>query len=211
VHVGARRDERIGEHAGQFANAGEVRQDADAAEVVVLHDQVTARGDGVPEPGERLDPLRQVEQQQPGIDQIKRPARDCRGLAEVVLAERALAVAIAVQDLDRQRAERCIGVDAEYPAGGPDPFGHRAHGLAGPAAGVQAGRPWCEAGLVEEPPCRGVPHPGLRPQPVVFLRRMPQRVRAAPLLGLGNAHMSRLLPPRGSRPLMPRVLSRGIL
>ncbi len=36
VHVGAHRDERISEDAGQFADAGEVRHDADAVKVEVL-------------------------------------------------------------------------------------------------------------------------------------------------------------------------------
>jgi hypothetical protein len=65
---------RIGEHAGQFGNAGKVRRGADAAEVVVLDGQVTARGNGIPEPAQRLDPLRHMEQQQPCIDKVKRPA-----------------------------------------------------------------------------------------------------------------------------------------
>ena len=144
------------------------------------------------------------------MDQIKRPAWNRLGLAEVVLAEGALAVAFAVQHLHRQPAERSVPVDADHPAGGPDPFGHGAHGLARAAAGIQAACSSREADPVEQPPGRSFPHPGLRAQPVVFLRRVTQRVRVAPLLGLSSAHAPRCLP-QVSRLLNLELLSRVIL
>ena len=45
---------------------------ADGAQVIVLHQQVPAGSDGIPQPGQHGDPLGQMEQQQPGVHEVER-------------------------------------------------------------------------------------------------------------------------------------------
>ena len=125
--------------------------------------------------------------------------------AEVLRLEGALAVARAVQHRQRHGAERGVRVDAQHAARGPDPLGHRAHRLARPAAGVQAAGARSEADLVQQPPGRDLPRAGLHPQPLVLLRRVPQRVDGLRPLGLGGAH--RPCPLSARRTLVRRTAS----
>ena len=176
AHVGARGGERAGQHPADLLDAGERRDHADGAQVVVLHDEMAARGHGVPQPRQDGDPLREVEEQQARVHEVEGRAGDRRVGRDVVAVPRALGVARAVQALERQGAERFVHVEAHDPALGPDPLGHQAHGLAGPAARVQAARAGREADLVEQAPGRRLPDERLQPQPLVLLGRAPQRV-----------------------------------
>ena len=147
-----------------------------------------ARGDGAPKPPQHLDAPGQVEQQQPRVHQVERSARDRLAGGEVLRLEVALAMARAVQHGQRHGAERGVRVDAQYAARGPDPLGHQAHGLARPAAGIQAAGARPESDLVQQPSGRGLPRAGLGSQPLVFFRGVPQRVYGLRPLGLDGGH-----------------------
>ena len=67
---------RTRRHTRSSSSTQPAGQRAHAAQVVVLHEQVPARGDRVPQPRQHVDALGQVEQQQPREDEVVRRARD---------------------------------------------------------------------------------------------------------------------------------------
>jgi hypothetical protein len=168
--------ERGAEHAPDLVDAGERRGHAGGAHVVVLDDEMAARGNRVPETLQDGNALGEVEQQKPRVHEVERRARDRRVLRQVVAAEPALAMAQAIQPLDGVGAERVIDVEAEDAAGRTNPLGHQAHRLAGPTARVDAARARCQPDRVEGAPGRGVPRPRLQAQPLVLLGRALERV-----------------------------------
>ena len=157
-------------------------------EVVVLHEQVAARRDRVPQPFQHGDPLRQVVEQQPGVDEVERGAGNRLVGGQVDACEVALAMARVVQHRHRLRAQRRVDVDPGDAARRPDALGHQPHRLARAAAGVQAGRARGERDLVEQASGRGLPDARLGAQALVLLRRAPERVALLRPLGLGGAH-----------------------
>ena len=76
LHVGPGRAERADDDAAHLVDAGQLREHAHGTEVIVLHDEVTARRDRVPQASQHGHPLRQVEQQQARVNQVERRAGD---------------------------------------------------------------------------------------------------------------------------------------
>ena len=152
------------------------------AQVVVVEDEVTARGDDVPQPSDHRDRVGHVEEQQAGVDEIERPVRDRLPALEVDGCERALVVSGAVQHLDRLRAEGRVDVDADDLSGRPDALGQQSHRLPRPAARVQAAGALGELHLVDQTSGGLLPDARLRPQSLVLLVGMSEYVL---LLGYG--------------------------
>ena len=72
---------------------------------------------------EHLHPARQVEEQQPRVDQVEGPLRDGPPLGQVVRDERALPMPVRVQPTEGEPAERRVDVDAEDAPAAPPPVG----------------------------------------------------------------------------------------
>ncbi len=132
---------------------------------------MAARRDRVPQTPQHRDPLGQVIEQQPRVDEVERRAGDHFVGGQVDVRELALAMTGVVQRRQRLPAQARVDVDADDAARRADTLGHQPHRLAGAAAGVEAARPRRERDPVEQPPGRRLPHPRLRAQPLVLLRR----------------------------------------
>ena len=194
VHVAPGSGERVDDDATDLLEAIERRLDADALQVVVLHEQVPARGDRVPQGPQHRDTLGQVVEQQPRVHDVKRRTRDRLAGGEVDSRELALAVPGVVQHRDRLSAQGRVDVHPQDVAGRPDALGHQPHRLARTAAGIQTARARRERDLVEQPAGRRLPHPRLRPQPLVLRVRTPEHIAVVSPLGLDSDHRG---PPSG--------------
>jgi hypothetical protein len=120
--------------------------------------------------------VRQVEQQQPRVNQVVGRSGNRLVAGELRDPEAALPVSGPVQTRLDERAERGVGVDAGDRAVRTDPPGHQPHGLARAAAGIQARGARCRSDPVEQPLGGRLPDAGLGPQPFVLSRGSFERV-----------------------------------
>ena len=168
LDVAAGGGDRAERHAGELVHRPQRRRHATGAQVVVLHDEMAAGGDPVPQPRQRGDRVSEVEQQQAGVDEIECSAGGRSLPLDVDGLEAAVQMPGGVQHRERLSAERCVDVDAEDAAARPNALSDQPHRLARAAARVQATRPRRELDPVEQPPGRGIPDARLGPQPLVL-------------------------------------------
>ncbi len=203
VHVAAGRRERGHDDARQLVDARERGQNADRTQVVVLHEQMTTRGDRIPQTPQYGDALGQVVEQEAGVDEIERTSWHVIA-AHIRMQELALAMPGVAEHRHCLAPDRGVDVDADHPPRWPDSLCHQAHRLSRTTTSVEAAATGRERDPIEQPCARRFPRLGLGAQPVIFPCRALERVAAARILE--GAHHGRsllaivTLPIAGNRP-----------